>query len=139
MDNGEYKDIYEFAYDMRLVWRNCCTFNQEGSEIYDLGKKLSDVFEERFAKVEELSMFSFWFLISSSCRSTVSFLSCVLFYREPDVATKRSFVDNLFKLTPEDLAKVVETLNERCESALDKVFCIFCIHSSLILKWLILL
>ena len=35
----------------------------------------------------------------------------------------RSFVDNLFKLTPEDLAKVVETLNERCESALDKVYC----------------
>ena len=59
MDNGEYKDIYEFAYDMRLVWRNCCTFNQEGSEIYDLGKKLSAVFEERFAKVEELSRFSF--------------------------------------------------------------------------------
>ena len=125
MDNGEYKDIYEFAYDMRLVWRNCCTFNQEGSEIYDLGKKLSDVFEERFAKVEELSMLSFWFLISSSCRSTVSILTYVLLYREPDVATKRLFVDNLFKLTPEDLAKVVETLNERCESALDKVYFIF--------------
>ena len=70
-------------------------------------------------------MLSFWFLISSSCRSTVSILTYVLLYREPDVATKRLFVDNLFKLTPEDLAKVVETLNERCESALDKVYFIF--------------
>ena len=34
---------------------------------------------------------------------------------------KREFVDMLFKLSPEDLAKVVQILNERCESALDKV------------------
>ena len=40
---------------MRLVWRNCCTYNQEGSEIYALGKKLSEVFEEDFSKVEILS------------------------------------------------------------------------------------
>lgn len=56
---GEYKDIYEFAYDMRLVWRNCCSYNQEGSEIYTLGKHLSEQFEERFSKVEELSIVHF--------------------------------------------------------------------------------
>ena len=44
MTAGEYKDIFEFAYDMRLIWRNCCTYNQEGSEIYAVGKMLSDVF-----------------------------------------------------------------------------------------------
>ncbi|KAK8810323.1 hypothetical protein WA538_002897, partial [Blastocystis sp. DL] len=96
---GEYKDIYEFAYDMRLIWRNCCTYNQEGAEIYTLGKKLSDQFESRFREVESL--------IPSD-------------KREPDVATKRSFVDNLFKLSGEDLAKVIEVLNDRCESCLDK-------------------
>jgi len=41
--------------------------------------------------------------------------------REPSVATKREFVDDLFRLTPQDLAKVIETLNDRCESCLDKV------------------
>ena len=46
---------------------------------------------------------------------------CVIIHSEPDVPTKRSFVDMLFKLTPEDLGKVVELLNKRCESALDKV------------------
>ncbi|KAK8791691.1 hypothetical protein WA588_002001 [Blastocystis sp. NMH] len=98
---GEYKDIYEFAYDMRLIWRNCCTYNQEGAEIYTLGKKLSDQFESRFREVESL--------IPSDKR-----------HAEPDVATKRSFVDNLFKLSGEDLAKVIEVLNDRCESCLDK-------------------
>ena len=46
----------------------------------------------------------------------IPFVTC----REPDVATKRSFVDNLFKLSGEDLAKVIEVLNDRCESCLDK-------------------
>ena len=45
----------------------------------------------------------------------------LLIHSEPDIATKRSFVDMLFKLSPENLAKVVESLNSRCESALDKV------------------
>ena len=34
---------------------------------------------------------------------------------------KREFVDDLFRLSPQDLAKVIETLNDRCESCLDKV------------------
>ena len=99
MTAGEYKDIFEFAYDMRLIWRNCCTYNQEGAEIYAVGKKLSDVFEEKFSSVQSL--------IPADMQ-------------EPSVATKREFVDDLFRLTPQDLAKVIETLNDRCESCLDK-------------------
>ena len=41
--------------------------------------------------------------------------------REPTVEIKRAFVDNLFRLSGDELAKVIEKLNERCESALDKV------------------
>jgi singapore isolate B (sub-type 7) whole genome shotgun sequence assembly, scaffold_3 len=59
MTAGEYKDIFEFAYDMRLIWRNCCTYNQEGAEIYAVGKKLSDVFEEKFSSVQSLSLVLF--------------------------------------------------------------------------------
>ena len=55
LTNGDYKDVYEFAYDMRLIWRNCCTYNQEISDVYKVGKKLSELFEERFAKIEEQS------------------------------------------------------------------------------------
>lgn len=58
---------------MRLVWRNCCTYNQEGSEIYTLGKHLSDLFEERFSKVEELSKCELSSFIISSTRSAVGF------------------------------------------------------------------
>lgn len=54
MSNGEYKDIYEYAYDMRLIWRNCCTYNQETAEIYSVGRKLSELFEGKFHEIEEM-------------------------------------------------------------------------------------
>ncbi|KNB44841.1 hypothetical protein JH06_1429 [Blastocystis sp. subtype 4] len=111
MTAGEYKDIFEFAYDMRLIWRNCCTYNQEGAEIYAVGKKLSDVFEEKFSSVQSLSLFP-----PTCSTNKILDVNC----REPSVATKREFVDDLFRLTPQDLAKVIETLNDRCESCLDK-------------------
>ena len=51
---------------MRLIWRNCLTYNQDGAEIYTIGKKLQGIFEERFAKVVELSKLSLLNLILSS-------------------------------------------------------------------------
>lgn len=49
--------------------------------------------------------------------SSRAFVMC----REPTIEMKRDFVDMLFKLSPEQLAKVVQILNERCPSCLDKV------------------
>ena len=54
LTSGKYKDIYEYAYDMRLIWRNCCTYNQETAEIYKLGKNLSELFESKFKEIESL-------------------------------------------------------------------------------------
>ena len=42
---------------------------------------------------------------------------------------KREFVDDLFRLTPSDLAKIIETLNDRCESCLDKVSQLFFLNT----------
>lgn len=42
--------------------------------------------------------------------SSRAFIMC----REPTIEMKRDFVDMLFKLSPEQLAKVVQILNERC-------------------------
>ena len=42
---------------------------------------------------------------------------------------KREFVDDLFRLTPSDLAKIIETLNDRCESCLDKVIQLFFLNT----------
>jgi bromodomain-containing factor 1 len=31
--NNEYREVHEVYDDVRLVWRNCLKFNEEGSEV----------------------------------------------------------------------------------------------------------
>jgi len=49
--NGEYETILEFAMDVRLVWRNCFTYNPPDSDIVKMAKTLDSFFEEKFKKV----------------------------------------------------------------------------------------
>jgi hypothetical protein len=51
--NEEYSDIHEFAADTRLVWQNCMTYNQPGSDVVRMAEVLRDLFENKFAKIVE--------------------------------------------------------------------------------------
>jgi hypothetical protein len=47
--NKQYKHMpMGFAGDMRLVWRNCMAYNNEGSPIHELAKSHSIIFERLF-------------------------------------------------------------------------------------------
>ena len=48
---GRYDSIFDAAEDVRLVWKNCMTFNPEGTDFHRLAKVLSGKFEERYAKL----------------------------------------------------------------------------------------
>lgn len=45
--NGNYKIVRDFADDVRLIWSNACTFNTEGSDVFELATQLSTDFEGR--------------------------------------------------------------------------------------------
>jgi len=45
--NGSYKTVRDFADEIRLVWSNACTFNTEGSDVFELATQLSMDFEGR--------------------------------------------------------------------------------------------
>ncbi|KNC80795.1 hypothetical protein SARC_06858 [Sphaeroforma arctica JP610] len=49
-DNREYASAEDFANDMRLMFANCYRYNKPGQDVYELGKKLSVDFEQRFAR-----------------------------------------------------------------------------------------
>ncbi|XP_036762374.2 bromodomain testis-specific protein [Manis pentadactyla] len=53
MDNQEYKDAYEFAADVRLMFMNCYKYNPPDHEIVTMARTLQDVFEMHFAKIPE--------------------------------------------------------------------------------------
>eukprot|EP00908_Phaeocystis_cordata_P001340 Transcript_11421.p1 GENE.Transcript_11421~~Transcript_11421.p1 ORF type:complete len:334 (-),score=185.93 Transcript_11421:186-1187(-) len=47
LNDGRYKTIRDWADDIRLVWSNACTFNTEGSDVFELATQLSSDFEGR--------------------------------------------------------------------------------------------
>lgn len=51
LDKGKYSDAADCADDVRLVWRNCMTYNADGSDFYRLAESYSNRFEERYQKL----------------------------------------------------------------------------------------
>ncbi|PKC13724.1 Bromodomain-containing protein, partial [Rhizophagus irregularis] len=46
LENNQYTSTGEFEKDIRLIFRNCYTYNDIGSEIYTLGEKLELAFNK---------------------------------------------------------------------------------------------
>ncbi|KAK8798032.1 hypothetical protein WA171_005560 [Blastocystis sp. BT1] len=57
-----YKTPAEYIIDMRLVYRNCMTYNLEATPLYDTGKKFMEEFE---ALVKERNLFDFAFKLAT--------------------------------------------------------------------------
>ncbi|XP_059558629.1 bromodomain testis-specific protein-like [Myotis daubentonii] len=53
MANQEYKDAYEFAADVRLMFMNCYRYNPPDHEVVTMARMLQDVFEMHFAKIPD--------------------------------------------------------------------------------------
>ncbi|XP_021573362.1 bromodomain testis-specific protein [Carlito syrichta] len=53
MDNQEYKDAYQFAADVRLMFINCYKYNPPDHEVVTMARMLQDVFEVLFAKLPD--------------------------------------------------------------------------------------
>ncbi|PKY56667.1 Bromodomain-containing protein, partial [Rhizophagus irregularis] len=46
LENNQYRSTEEFEKDIRLIFRNCYTYNDVGSEIYCLGEELESDFNK---------------------------------------------------------------------------------------------
>jgi hypothetical protein len=51
LKKSKYIDAYQCAQDIRQVWNNCMTYNEDGSDFYRLGQSYSKRFEERYQKL----------------------------------------------------------------------------------------
>ncbi|CAG8463072.1 7211_t:CDS:2 [Funneliformis mosseae] len=50
LENDQYASADEFEEDIRLMFRNCYTYNGVGSEVYNMGKTLENVFNKKWAE-----------------------------------------------------------------------------------------
>ena len=60
LENGEYKLFQDFMSDINLIWKNCRTYNQPGSEIVKMAnhcdKKIKQLIDKQFKNYQTQKM-----------------------------------------------------------------------------------
>ena len=108
IEKEEYNTIHDAAEDVRLVWKNCMQYNADGSNFYKLAQSLSKKFEDKYAKLlKELNVQS-----PEKGGSKAA--------AEPTLDEKRTFAKNLYKISKEELGKVIVDLDNGCPSAISR-------------------
>ena len=51
LDNGEYKIFQDFMNDINLIWKNCKTYNQPGSDIVKMANHCEKIFNKNLEKL----------------------------------------------------------------------------------------
>jgi len=105
MKDGKYKTLYEVAEDVRLVWNNCMTYNQEGSDFYKLADLLQKKWDEKYTKLlQDVGAAE----SASSDKSKVG------------LNDKRSFAKSLYTISKEDLGKILVEVESKCPAAITR-------------------
>ena len=104
-----YQTIYQVNDDVRLVWRNCMTYNADGSDFYNLAKDLQDKWDKQYSA------------LLKECR-----VAAPAPVAKDDTAGKlslqdrRNFAKSLFQITKEDLGRVLVELEQKCPESLKR-------------------
>ena len=97
LERGDYSCSKEFRHDANLVWTNCMTYNADGSDYYLIASNLKKVFEEKCAKMIR---------DDEEPKDPA---------RPPTLVDKKMCCQNIYNISAEDLGKVVQILDQRCE------------------------
>uniref|UniRef100_A0A7S0F5U8 Bromo domain-containing protein n=1 Tax=Craspedostauros australis TaxID=1486917 RepID=A0A7S0F5U8_9STRA len=128
----KYNTVFDAANDVRLVWTNCMTYNQDGSDFFVIAKRLSKLWEDKFAKFvrdQKLSEDSGTTKATPSSGTTTTTSSKANNVSAPpaigngdqvSLQEKREFARSLYKLSKEDLGKIIVKIDDRCPAALVK-------------------
>ena len=99
-----------------MVWTNCMTYNQDGSDFFLLAKNLSKKFEEKYAKlVNDLQLDLKPEGSGGSSGAGGAGAGGVVTLDE-----KRAFAKSLYTLSKEDLGKLIVEVDHKCPAALTK-------------------
>ena len=127
MDRGEYSSPLEYERDMNLVWDNCMTYNQDGSDFFNIAAEMKKEFQEKFKKVKVdpgkfIAIETAWIeYIHATFLVLPVAADLDTENRYPTLADKKAFSQNIYMISSEDLGKLVQILDSRCESCIKKV------------------
>jgi hypothetical protein len=102
-----YPTIHAAAEDVRLVWTNCMTYNADGSDFFMLAKSLQKKWDEKLSKyMTDFQVAAGPGMAASNEKVTLD--------------DKKAFAKSLFKLTKEDLSKIIVEIDTKSPGALTK-------------------
>jgi hypothetical protein len=101
----EYKVPMELHKDVTLVWTNCMTYNQDGSDFYKLAASLKKKWDDKFYKLQkDLSVQGDAKAVADAAAATTS--SNKSSASKASLADRRGFAKALYQISKEDLGKV---------------------------------
>jgi len=118
LESGNYKTLGGCADDVRLIWKNCMTYNADGSNFFVLAQGLGKKWEDRFAKI--LKDHNVDSVSSTPLNSSSSNGSCAQSQKPkdeiapPTLEEKRQFARMLYKLTKTEVGQVIVELDQHC-------------------------
>jgi len=112
LNEQKYKSIHDAADDVRLIWKNCMTYNADGSDFYNLAQTMAKKFEEKFEKLCAQNE------VAAAAGGGEGGAGGAP--QEPTIEEKRAFAKSLYKIGKEELGRVIMDLDVKCPKALIK-------------------
>eukprot|EP00551_Chaetoceros_affinis_P008380 CAMPEP_0203673614 /NCGR_PEP_ID=MMETSP0090-20130426/13246_1 /ASSEMBLY_ACC=CAM_ASM_001088 /TAXON_ID=426623 /ORGANISM="Chaetoceros affinis, Strain CCMP159" /LENGTH=228 /DNA_ID=CAMNT_0050539309 /DNA_START=99 /DNA_END=788 /DNA_ORIENTATION=+ len=121
IEKEQYTTLHDAAEDVRLVWKNCMQYNADGSDFFKLADSLKKRFEDRYAKLlKELNIPPQTGGSGGTGGSGSGSSSGRGAAPVPTLDEKRTFAKNLYKISKEELGKVIVDLDAGCPEAITK-------------------
>lgn len=116
-----YKTLFQVGEDVRLVWTNCMTYNQDGSDFYKLADSLHRKWDDKYTKLlQECTATQPKDGPSGGGATAAASAGGLPEGAKASLKEKRDFARALFSLTKEDLGRVLVEVEAKCPAALKR-------------------
>ena len=106
----KYTSLPQAAEEVRLVWANCMSYNADESDFYLLAKSLSKRWDEKYSKL--VAEYNLDVTMGGAADEASS--------AKISLSDKREFAKSLYKISKEDLGKILVEVDTKCPQALTK-------------------
>jgi hypothetical protein len=123
--NSFYKTPWDAHKDILLVWNNCMTYNQDGSEFYLLAASLRKKWEDKFTKLAKDN--PHWGSggeggggDGTAAATNTKTSGSAGAGTKASLSDRRNFAKSLYQISREDLGKVLVELEQKHPAALKR-------------------
>lgn len=102
----EYATPTELHKEVQLVWTNCMTYNQDGSDFFKLAASLKKKWDDRYHKLVKDLNVAASAADTAAATTTMAAVPATKAGSKATLADRRTFAKSLYQITKEDLGKV---------------------------------